>query len=353
MNKLLTRSIPKIKTIDENNLQNGVETKKTNNKEKSDKLKPSTTPTSSQTSTLSKVYHQPNTNHKLISFGKKDHVQLEHDENQTNNNHSTNNDQKIPKEIRINLPPKRKEEQKNNNANPNIKYKHYPNKQIWHPVLHHQGVWTYNQIEENFNDNLWEGHRNTNEEHELSDNASIPELCIKHNDDTSISDDDSTIDDDIARYNDFIETTNINKDVKKNKSITNNEQKEKRSNHDITSTTNASCKVIIEDKRTTINQEEKEKQNTTSDNNRNTTNEEILDNNMTFGNELTQKKKDITRILYSNVRGLELSTESHTLEVLCDFILKHEVDICGMAETNTHWKHPKGKKKIKSMTHRY
>ena len=66
---------------------------------------------------------------------------------------------------------------------------------------------------------------------------------------------------------------------------------------------------------------------------------------MTFRNELKQKKKEITRILYSNVRGLKLSTESHTLEVLRDFILKHEVVICGMAETNTHWKHPKGGKR--------
>ena len=65
-----------------------------------------------------------------------------------------------------------------------------------------------------------------------------------------------------------------------------------------------------------------------------------------------KKKEDITRILFINIRGLELSSESHTLEVLCDFILKHDVNICEMAETNTHWLHSKGKKII-TMTHRY
>ena len=58
---------------------------------------------------------------------------------------------------------------------------------------------------------------------------------------------------------------------------------------------------------------------------------------MTFGNELNQKKKEITQILYSDVRGLELPIESHILEVLCDFILKNNVDMCGMVETHTHW----------------
>ena len=68
VNKLRTRfSIPKTKNAtDNNNLQNGVEIENTNNKENSDKLNPFTTPTSSQTSTLSQVYHQPNKNHKLI-----------------------------------------------------------------------------------------------------------------------------------------------------------------------------------------------------------------------------------------------------------------------------------------------
>ena len=157
-----------------------------------------------------------------------------------------------------------------------------------------------------------------------------------------MSDDDTTIDNDIVRNNYFNETTNINKDIKENKSITNNEGK-KRSDNDLTSVTNVSNKDIKEDKRITTNKEEEEKR-TTSDNNSNSSSEIKIDN-MTFGNELSQIKKEITRILYSNVRGLELSTESQTLDVLCDFILKHEVDICGMAETNTHWKHPKGKKR--------
>ena len=65
------------------------------------------------------------------------------------------NDQKIPKEIRITHPPKINDEQHNNTTNYTIKYKHNPNKKMWYPVPHHQGVWTYNQIKYNFNINSW------------------------------------------------------------------------------------------------------------------------------------------------------------------------------------------------------
>ena len=172
-----------------------------------------------------------------------------------------------------------------------MKYKHNPNKQIWHPVLHHQGVWTYNQVEENFNETSWEVDRRKTEENEIRDDESTPDLFIKSNDDTSMSDNDSTIDKDIVRNNDFNETTNINKDIKENESITNNEDKTKRCDNDLTSVTNVSNKAIKEDKRTTTNKEEEEKQSTTSDNNSNSSSESKIDNNMTFGNELTQKKE--------------------------------------------------------------
>ena len=109
-----------------------------------------------------------------------------------------------------------------------------------------------------------------------------------------MSDDESTVDNKTVSGNDVNEDTNVNKEIKEAKSIPKKEKKETQS--------------ITED-------------------NSNSTSEIKLNDNVTFGNE-----------------GLELSTESHTLEVLCDFILKHEVDICGMTETNTHWKHPKGKK---------
>ena len=194
----------------------------------------------------------------------------------------------MPKEIRITQPHKRNEEQKNNKINSNITYKHNPNKHIWYPVLHHQGVWTYNQIEENFNETSWEVDRKKTEENELSDDESIPDLFIKNNGDTSMSDDDTTIDNDIVRNNDFNETTNINKDIKENKSVTNNEGK-KRSDNDLTSVTNVSNKDIKEDKRITKNKEEEEKR-TTSDNSSNSSSEIKIDN-MTFGNELSQIKK--------------------------------------------------------------
>ena len=107
---------------------------KTNNKETTDKPKSYTTPTSSQTSSLSQVYHQPNKNHKLIPSGKNYSKQIISDESSANQNKSTKNDQKIPKKIRLTHPKKRNEEYQNSKTIYTIKYRHNPNKQIWHPV---------------------------------------------------------------------------------------------------------------------------------------------------------------------------------------------------------------------------
>ena len=71
-----------------------------------------------------------------------------------------------------------------------------------------------------------------------------------------------------------------------------------------------------------------------------------------FGHPFNKKSRDTTRILFHNVNGLELSDESLTNQLLCKFIVAEEVDICGMAETNTNWKHKRGRKKLKSITYR-
>ena len=88
-----------------------------------------------------------------------------------------------------------------------------------------------------------------------------------------MSDNELIVDNKTVSGNDLSEDTNVNKDIK-------------------------------EDKRTT-KKEDKEKQSANEDNNSNSTNETKIDNNMIFGNELNQKKKETFRILCSNVRGLD------------------------------------------------
>ena len=69
-------------------------------------------------------------------------------------------------------------------------------------------------------------------------------------------------------------------------------------------------------------------------------------NNNPFGDVLQNKAKDVTRILFQNVGGLELSSTGHTLEVTCQSIKQYNIDIACLAETNTNWDHPKAKKQI-------
>ena len=38
------------------------------------------------------------------------------------------------------------------------------------------------------------------------------------------------------------------------------------------------------------------------------------------------------------MNGLDLSTHSATLETMCDYIYKNDVDVACMSETNAHWK---------------
>ena len=69
-------------------------------------------------------------------------------------------------------------------------------------------------------------------------------------------------------------------------------------------------------------------------------------NNNPFGDVLQKKATDVTRILFQNVGGLELSTTGHTLEVTCQSIKQYNIDIACLTETNPNWDHPKAKKQI-------
>ena len=72
-----------------------------------------------------------------------------------------------------------------------------------------------------------------------------------------------------------------------------------------------------------------------------------------FGYPFNKKSKDTTRILFHNVNGLEVSAESLTTQLLYKFMVKEEVDICGMTETNTNWKHKRGRENLKRITSKY
>ena len=51
--------------------------------------------------------------------------------------------------------------------------------------------------------------------------------------------------------------------------------------------------------------------------------------------------------------GLELSSEAHTLELLCDFSLQNEIDIGGITESTTHWENKKGYLQMKRITTKF
>ena len=59
---------------------------------------------------------------------------------------------------------------------------------------------------------------------------------------------------------------------------------------------------------------------------------------ITFGDELIPKQNNITRLLYHNTGSLGLSNNSHNLEVICDAMFTHDIEIVSLVETNTHWK---------------
>ena len=47
-------------------------------------------------------------------------------------------------------------------------------------------------------------------------------------------------------------------------------------------------------------------------------NNKYVENNLTFGDKMIDKDESITRILFQNVNGLEVTSHGHTLELICD-----------------------------------
>ena len=57
----------------------------------------------------------------------------------------------------------------------------------------------------------------------------------------------------------------------------------------------------------------------------------------------------MSRIIYNNVNGLNLSTHSETLKTMCDYMYMHNVDDACMPETNSHCKNQQYYNKIYSV----
>ena len=71
--------------------------------------------------------------------------------------------------------------------------------------------------------------------------------------------------------------------------------------------------------------------------------------NITFGDKLIPKQNNTTRLIYHNSGNIGISNNSHNLEVICDAMHTHEVDIGSLVETNNHWKHDKFIPKLKQV----
>ena len=74
---------------------------------------------------------------------------------------------------------------------------------------------------------------------------------------------------------------------------------------------------------------------------------------ITFGDELISKQNNITRLLYHNTGSLGLSNNSHNLEVICDAMFTHDIDIASLVETNTHWKHNNSIPRLKQVIKKF
>ena len=71
--------------------------------------------------------------------------------------------------------------------------------------------------------------------------------------------------------------------------------------------------------------------------------------NLTFVDEPIPKQNKMTRLLYHNSGSLGISTNSHNLEVICEALFTHEIDIASLVETNNHWKDDKSLPKLKQV----
>ena len=57
----------------------------------------------------------------------------------------------------------------------------------------------------------------------------------------------------------------------------------------------------------------------------------------------------MTRLLYYNSGSIGILNNSHNLEVICEAMYTHEIDIASLEETNTHWNYDKSLPKLKQV----
>jgi len=82
-------------------------------------------------------------------------------------------------------------------------------------------------------------------------------------------------------------------------------------------------------------------------NENNTQKEKTKINNVHFVDDIGQHPQEwSTRMIFQNVNGLELSTNSHTLLTTCIGMQDNQIGIACLEETNTNWNHYKGKRQI-------
>ena len=65
------------------------------------------------------------------------------------------------------------------------------------------------------------------------------------------------------------------------------------------------------------------------------------------------ERREPLQDLFQNVNSLDSSTGQLTLENTCDCISSYEIDIACLAETNTHWKHPRGAATLRQTSKRH
>ena len=72
------------------------------------------------------------------------------------------------------------------------------------------------------------------------------------------------------------------------------------------------------------------------------------DNNLPFEDIPGAKNPNETRLLFINTNGLDLGTDSHSLNELCSNSKSQQYNILMLAETNTHWKNKRAKDKFRN-----
>ena len=64
----------------------------------------------------------------------------------------------------------------------------------------------------------------------------------------------------------------------------------------------------------------------------------IDNDNLLFGDQIINHLYPSSRIVFTNVNGLELSSHTAIFETLCDYMYLNNVDISCISETNFYWK---------------